>query len=228
MTSTLLTDSFVGPDGFICSETHQAPPGSLWVLTSGSLFRSNNEGWTGKPNTGNPPDSGSTPTGVTDSSIFRMTTAATNFGNVDISLFLRVDAFVSDSQTPAVPWDGAHIWVRHQSPFQLYAVSVCRRDGTMIIKKKIKGGPDPSAGGTYYDLSPSVGPAPVVLGKWMHVVVSVRDLADGSVSITAVRDGYKVSAVDKGTGAPPLRGSAAFGIRGDNVELRFASVGVQG
>ena len=47
---------------------------------------------------------------------------------------------------------------------------------------------------------------------------------DGSVAINASRDGLSMEAVDTGVGCPPLRGGGGVGIRGDNAELRFASI----
>ena len=114
--------------------------------------------------------------------------------------------------------------MRYESDRELYAASVHRRDGTMVIKKKCPGGPD--NGGTYYDLTGLVPDAPTPLGQWQQVVVSVRDQPDGSVKITANRDGMSMEAVDSGIGCPPLR-SGGVGIRGDNAELRFARVEVQ-
>ena len=101
-------------------------------------------------------------------------------------------------------------------------MSVDRRDGTMIIKKKCAGGAD--NGGTYYDLTPFVSGAPIPFGQWQHVTVSVRDRPDGSVAINASRDGTPMEALDTGVGCPPLRGGGGVGIRGDNAELRFASI----
>ena len=54
--------------------------------------------------------------------------------------------------------------------------------------------------------------------------MSVRDRPDGSVAINASRDGLSMEAVDTGVGCPPLRGGGGVGIRGDNAELRFASI----
>ena len=103
-------------------------------------------------------------------------------------------------------------------------MSVDRRDGTMIIKKKCTGGTD--NGGTYYDLNGNVPGAPIPFGQWQQVTVSVHDQPDGSVKITANRDGMSMEAVDTGVGCAPLRGGGV-GIRGDNAELRFAKIVVQ-
>jgi hypothetical protein len=146
------------------------------------------------------------------------------FADIDMSVTLGVDALVETARTPAQDYDGAHIWVRYRSDRELYAVSVDRRDATMIIKKKCPGGD--SNGGTYYDLSPSVPDVPIPLGQWQHVAVSVRDLPDGAVHITATRDGASIEATDSGIGCPALTGAGGVGIRGDNAEMRFAAIAV--
>ena len=210
-----ISDSFQGPDGLISSEDHPVDEGSPWLMTSGSLFRANGAGWTGRP------DSGESP-GETGSAVFRMVSRDNGFGDVDMSLSLQVDDLVETTRTPAQDYDGAHIWVRYQSDQQLYAVSVDRRDATMIIKKKCAGGD--TNGGTYYDLDSPVVDAPIPFGQWQHVTVSARDRDDGAVTISAARDGVLVEAVDQGVGCPPLRGPGAVGVRGDNAELRFADI----
>jgi hypothetical protein len=144
------------------------------------------------------------------------------FADVHLTLRLEVENLVETARTPARPYDGAHIWVRYRSDKELYAVSVDRRDATMVIKKKCPGGP--ANGGTYWDLTPVVRDAPIPLGRWQDLSVTVRDLADGSVAIDASRDGIGLAAVDTGVGCPPLRGAGGVGIRGDNAQLRFTDI----
>src|SRR5205809_6577467 len=105
----------------------------VWDVTSGSLFASGGAGWTRVPDDG---ATGPTSTTATGSAVFRATTRLTTFGDVALTAKVRVDGFTSTDRTPAVAWDGAHIWLRHVSEEQLYAFSVIRRDGTMVIKKK--------------------------------------------------------------------------------------------
>ena len=210
-------DTFAGPDGLITAEGQPTSDGSPWTMTSGSLFRADGTGWSGKP------DSGALP-GQTGSAVFRMVSTDRDFSDVDVTLDLRVDDVVETDRTPAKDFDGVHVWVRYLSDRQLYAVSVDRRDATMIIKKKCPGGPD--NGGTYYDLVDPVPNAPIPFGRWQHVTVSARDLPDGSVAIDASRDGMTIAAVDNGVGCPPLRGPGGVGVRGDNTELRFARIEV--
>src|SRR6478735_1536577 len=166
----VIVDDFNGPDGLITAEGQPVPSGEPWEMTSGSLFRVDGTGWSGTPDDAN------------GSTVFRMVSVERDFDNVDVSVTLRADDLVQTSRTPAQDYDGAHIWVRYGSDRELYAVSVDRRDGTMIIKKKCPGGTD--NGGTYYDLNGSV-PAPIPFGAWQQVNVSAHDNPDGSVTITA-------------------------------------------
>lgn len=210
-----IAETFAGPDEIIAAEGTPGSDDTTWEVTSGTLFRDGGTGWTGRP------DGGDTP-GSTGSAVFRMVSADRHFADLDMSVTLRVDALVETQRTPAQDYDGAHIWVRYRSDRELYAISVDRRDGTMIIKKKCPGGD--SNGGTYYDLSPSLPDVPIPLRQWQHVAVSVRDLPDGTVRIAAARDGTSIEATDRGVGCPALRGGGGVGIRGDNAELRLASV----
>jgi len=61
-----------------------------------------------------------------------------------------------------------HIFMRYQSPDLLYVLSVDRRDGVIVIKKKVPGGT--TAGGTYYTLASVQGRA--VTGRWQQVRAS--------------------------------------------------------
>jgi hypothetical protein len=58
------------------------------------------------------------------------------------------------------------------------------------------------------------------------VTVSVQDQPDGSMKITASRDGVSTEVTDAGVGCAALRGGGV-GIRGDNAELRFAKIVIQ-
>ena len=207
-------DSFDGPDGLV------ADPGSdddsPWTLTSGSLYRSGGRGWTGHPDDGSGPDDNG-------SAVFRMVSKADGYTDVTIHLQLLVDDFVSTPGTPEQDYDGAHVWVGYRSEYELYAVSVDRRDGRLAIKKKCPGGP--SNGGTYIDLVEEYEDAPVPIGRWQDVLVTYTTGADGSVTISADRDGHRLQANDPGVGCAPLT-SGRVGIRGDNAELYFKDIEV--
>jgi hypothetical protein len=213
----LISDPFTGPNGLVAAENHPPTADSPWVITSGSLFRDNDAGWTGRPDDGR---SG----GGTGSAVFRMVSVQRGLTDIDLTMRLRVDDLAETDRTPDEPFDGAHIWVRYKSEEQLYAVSVDRRDATMIIKKKCAEGND--NGGAYYDLSTFVTGAPIPFGRWQQISVTVRDMQDGSVEISANRDGRRVAAIDSGLGCSPLRGGGGVGLRGDNAELRFDDIRV--
>jgi hypothetical protein len=212
-----LDDSFTGPDGLVAS-SGQPSNDSAWMVTSGSLFRSDNVGWTGRPDDGQSPDGNG-------SAVFRMVSKERDFADVTVRMRLRVSDFVTTDRTPEQAYDGAHVWVRYQSEFELYAVSVDRRDDTMVVKKKCPGGP--SNGGTYVDIGAGLPSAPVALDRWQQVEVTVRNLSDGSVAISGMRDGLRMDVIDRGVGCPPLRAAGGVGLRGDNTELWFGDIHVE-
>jgi hypothetical protein len=214
--SAAIDDSFTGPNDLITAEKIAGEGTSDWMVTSGTLFRDNDEGWTGVPDDGaNEGDNGS--------AVFRMVSVRRDLTDITMTLRLKVVDLIETKRTPQRAFDGAHIWVRYQSDRQLYAVSVDRRDGTMVIKKKCPGGDE--NGGTYFDLSPFVPNAPTPFGSWQQISVAVHNQPDGTVTISANRDGHVVDAIDNGIGCPPLR-EGGVGIRGDNAELRFDDIRV--
>jgi hypothetical protein len=212
-----LRDTFTGLDGFVAS-SEKPSNDSPWMVTSGSLFRAGNAGWTGRP------DDGQSPAG-NGSAVFRMVSKERDFGDVTARMWLRVSDFVTTDRTPSQAYDGAHVWVRYQSEYELYAVSVDRRDDTMIVKKKCPGGP--SNGGTYVDIGEGLSSAPVPLNRWQQIEVTVRNLSDGSVAISGYRDGFHMDVVDRGVGCSPLRAAGGVGLRGDNAELWFDDIEVK-
>ncbi len=190
-----------------------------WIATSGSLFGRDHTGWTG-PIDRDPP--GPRSVRHTGSAVFRLITRRSDFGNVDVQFRLSLARITSTSDTPRRAWDGVHIWVRYQSQYESYAVSVARRDGVVLIKKKCRGGP--TNGGRYYTLTRAVtGHAPS-LGTWRYVGATAVDNPDGSVRVTMLINGrYVVGATDRGVGCAPIRSAGAVGIRGDNTEFSFAA-----
>ncbi|HVQ51036.1 MAG TPA: hypothetical protein VMS92_13415 [Mycobacterium sp.] len=214
--SAVIDDSFTGRNGLIAAEKRTGGSTSGWLVTSGSLFRDNDEGWTGLPDDGRGE-------GDNGSAVFRMVSARRDLTDTDMTLRLKVDDLTATTRTPPRAFDGAHIWVRYQSDRQLYAVSVDRRDATMVIKKKCAGGD--ANGGTYFDLGAPVAHAPIPFRHWQQISVEVHNRADGAVAIAARRDGLVVEAIDDGVGCPPLR-EGGVGIRGDNAELRFDDIRV--
>ncbi len=222
--SELLRDDFTASDGLITNEYAYWNPSDpsayrspIWELTSGSLFAQNNQGWTGLPDTGEP---NLTSSNNTNSAVFRLTTKRHDFGDVAVSCLLLNKGLSSTLDTPAVDWDGIHLWLRYQSQYHLYYASMNRRDNTVIIKKKTPGGP--SNDGTYYELSRSV-PFTVPYNSWQRLKATVKNNKDGSVTIQLFNGNtLLVSATDDGTlGGPPITQPGAVGIRGDNANLKF-------
>ena len=121
-----------------------------WIVTSGSLFERDGAGWTGAPD-GRKPDADST--NGTGSSVFRVVSRGSGFDNVSIRMRLRVDRMLGGLRT-GQNWDGVHLFARYQSPVRLYVVSVARRDGSVVAKKKVPG--NNANGGTYFQLGPTV------------------------------------------------------------------------
>jgi hypothetical protein len=116
-------------------------------------------------------------------------------------------------------YDGVHVMLRYTSPQSLYYVSICRRDGTAVIKKKTVDSPSDDEG-TYVTLASAR--FPCATGTWTSARVEVRTTPAG-VRLTFSSGGRAVvSALDDGQGGtPPLRQPGRVGIRGDNTEFHF-------
>lgn len=219
----LFGDSFTRPDGLITNDYatyNPAAPGIKvspnWQAASGSLFARNNYAWTGRPDT---IVSNAGSTNGTGSAIFRLITKRADFGDVSVRLRLFNQGLVSTTRTPAQSYDGVHIWLRYYDEARLYVATVNRRDGWVVIKKKVPGGP--SNGGTYYDLAPAVRFAVPYL-SWQTIEARVQNDDDGSVALKLIVNGaVLVSAIDRGVGGAPLRAPGRVGVRGDNCEFFF-------
>ncbi|HET7026293.1 MAG TPA: hypothetical protein VFI28_01240 [Candidatus Limnocylindrales bacterium] len=203
---------------------------AVFEVTSGSLFARNGAWWTGVPDDVSP---GPASARGTDSAVFRMTTRRSDFDSVRVSFGLRVAAFVTTARTPAEAWDGVHVLLRYQSPFELYYASIDRRDGSLQIKKKVAGGA--SNGGTYFTLAsrapavPAPGPRATVDG-WQDVAATVETEPSGAVRIAVWHGAQLVlQAIDDGSvGGPPILEPGAVGIRGDNCDFEFRRFRVDG
>jgi len=196
-----------------------APRSRDWEMTSGSLFSLAGRFWTGRPDAIEPdPNSASS----TNSAVFRLTTRRHDFQDVEVDLTLNNRRLVTTPSTPAVNWDGVHIFLRYQDQYNLYYASVARRDGHVVLKKKCRGGPD--NGGTYYELGRGeVAGHPFTPGQDMRVGARVENGPDGSVHLALLRGGATIlSAVDTGVGCAPIRAAGAVGLRGDNDDFTFA------
>jgi hypothetical protein len=218
--AVLFSDSFAGPGGLIANEWAHWNDGGvespLWDMTSGSLFGRAGAGWTGVPDDCAPDRTSSS---CTNSAVFRLNTRRFDFSAVRVEVGLRANAWTSTASTPAVAWDGVHLWLRYVDEEELYYASVNRRDGAVVVKKKCRGGP--SNGGTYVTLASRSGHG-VPLDAWQRVGASVEDTVDGSVAIEVLREGAAVlRAVDTGAGCAPIRRAGAVGVRGDNLDFEL-------
>ena len=187
---------------------------SSWIVTSGSLFERDGAGWTGAPDE-RKPDVNST--SATGSSVFRVVSRASGFGNVSIRMRLRVDRMLGGLRT-GQNWDGVHLFARYQSPVSLYVVSVARRDGSVVAKKKVPG--NNANGGTYIQLGPTVHFG-LPLAVWHDVRLDVRDV-DGGVRLTLHLDKQlALDVVDRGADRAAITTPGRVGLRGDNCEFDF-------
>jgi hypothetical protein len=190
-----------------------APVDKNWIVTSGSLFNDNGTGWTG-PIDSEKPDQYSHR--HTDSAVFRVVTRR-DFQDVTVRFDLDVTGLTSTPRTPPQSYDGVHVFVRYQTQRQLYVVSVFRRDGEVVIKKKVSGGD--VNGGTYATLAAARHPLPA--GKWIAVAVSAVNTSDGVLLTLSLNDNVVLRTTDLGTEGSPLYPAGRVGIRGDNAEFRF-------
>ncbi|GGK22287.1 hypothetical protein GCM10010124_13460 [Pilimelia terevasa] len=194
-----------------------------WQMDSGSLFtRPTAEGpayWSGPVND-RVPDGDSNP--GTNSAIFRLTTKRADFGDVQVRMKLLINSQTATRSTPVVDWDGLHIFLRYQHEASLYYVSVARRDGAIVAKKKCPGGP--SNGGTYYTLGTGAVKYKPTPGQWKWYSANVQNNKDGSVTIGVNRADVPVfSITDKGTGCAPITKPGRVGLRGDNTDFNFSN-----
>ncbi len=232
--ATVFNDDFNSyPDGLITSEYSYWNPNSpsakkndKWEMTSGALFSATLNGakvaYSGYPTFETSIGPGPSTTSGNNSAVFRLTSVPKDFGNAEVSFKLYNKQLVSTSGTPAVAWDGIHVFLRYQSDESLYYASVNRRDGALAIKKKVPGGS--SNGGTYYTLaSKGTGSYPIQFNTWQNIKTSIRTNTDGTVTIQIFsNDRLLLSYIDNGSvGGAPIINPGKVGIRGDNAEFYF-------
>jgi hypothetical protein len=220
----LIADDFEGTDGLITNEFSYWNPNDVsalrspvWEMTSGSLFRQGGQGWTGIPdNIG--PDRMSLK--GNNSAVFRANTKRKDILDAKISFSFLASGFTTTSSTPAVEWDGVHVWMRYQSQYHLYYASVLRRDGACVIKKKVPVGP--SNGGTYTHVTNYV-PTNLPLNQLHKVEVTMKNISSDEVEMALWVNGKLiVRGIDKLVGnAPSIVQPGSVGIRGDNCNFHF-------
>ena len=137
---------------------------------------------------------------------------------MSVAFGLKLNRLVTTPKTPAQNYDGVHVWLHYQSPSTLYYASVSRRDGEVLLGKKIDG--------RYVHLTqPKELRFP--FGRWHQVLTTIVDQAR-SVTIRLLIDGKLVArAVDDGVGGPPINGAGRIGLRGDNADFQFRNLVVR-
>lgn len=221
-TPALLVTSFPMARRLITNERAYSSPHGVgvhrsrtWLVTSGSLFSDHGAGWTGVPDDVAPDiNSGN----GTDSAVFRVVTRRASFENVSVGFDLRISRLVSTRRTPAVAYDGVHVFLRYQNPAYLYVVSVYRRDGIVAVKEKIPGGT--TNGGTYVTLAEA--PYRMPLHQWVPVRVSIVSQSGGTVRLELTIGGRTVlTETQDHSKVDPILKPGRVGIRGDNCEFWF-------
>jgi len=183
----LFQDTFTGADGLITNEyAHWNTDGINspdWDMTSGSLFRQSNTAWSGVPDSCAPNKFSSS---CTDSDVFCLNTFRTFAGNVKVSLALKNNSDIHNSNCNSndTCWHGVHIWMRYQTQYNLYYVSINRADNQVVIKRKVPCGSDNQ--GTYFVLSQAT--HAWTAGSWQHFSITIQTNGDGSVTLKAYDD----------------------------------------
>jgi hypothetical protein len=239
--NTLFQDTFTGSDGLITNEyAHWNSDGINspdWDMTSGSLFRQTNAAWTGVPDSCAPDKFSSS---CTDSNVFRLNTKQNFSGNVKVSLALKNNSNIHDSNCNSndTCWHGVHIWMRYQTQYDLYYVSINRADNQVVIKRKVPCGTDNQ--GTYFVLAQATHAWTV--GTWQHFSMTIQTNGDGSVTLK-VYDDDTHTLITQGTDSggtnqnwssgcttqghystaqyPPITAAGAVGVRGDFDNFNF-------
>ena len=200
------------------ADAHRSPD---WIVTSGSLFADDGAAWSGPVDGGSPGPSSEAATG---SAVLRAVSVRDDFGDVVVSLGLNVARLTTTRRAGENSFDGVHLLLRYTNPDSLYAVSLCRRDGAVVVKRKEFG--TRSDDGYYTTLAQASSPCPV--GQWTDYSVSVQDEPGGVRLTMSVGSRIVLSVLDDGQGgAAPLRGTGRVGVRGDNTEFRLRDLAVR-
>jgi hypothetical protein len=185
-----------------------------WVVTSGSLFARDGAGWTGPVDHRAP---GAVSAAATNSGTFRLVSRRRDFADVSVTARVRLVRTTSTGSEHA--YDGIHLWLRYVSPDQLYAVTLTRRDGRAVIKRKVT---RPGQADAYTDLAATAFSAP--LDNWITATAAVTDTPAGPRLTLSVAGQQILSTVDRSADA--IRHPGGIGFRGDNTEFEFRDVTV--
>jgi hypothetical protein len=150
----------------------------------------------------------------TNSAVFRTYTKRRFHPSYRVTFEVRVDPPRDVPGLRPAPWDGLHLMVDADSPEAAYYVSLYRRNGQSVIKKKTPGGS--VAGGSYTPLSHYV-PCHIRPGHWTEVRVDVRGDGSRAVTIDLYENGTLLTTATDQTslsGTPPFT-EGRIGIRAD-------------
>jgi len=215
----VFVETFDGPDRLVTNEYAYLHPrrasatlSDEWRVTAGSLFVRDGAGWTGVPDRASP---GPDPEGFTGSAVFRA------YPNVEVgddsTVALRVHPISFADYPGSQAWDGMHLLTRYRSEQHFYSVSLIRRDGLVVIKRKFPGGP--SNGGTYVTLASAS--MPLDPNEWHDVRVETSGAPDAVRIELWLDNALVLEAVDAGQPGPPVSGSAGVGLWADNLQVEF-------
>jgi hypothetical protein len=226
----LFEAEFDGSDRLLTNEfafRHSGSPDAVvspqWFVTSGSLFVR-----AGAATNGSLDDRAANPhsTTGTNSAVFRAYTKQRFQPSYEITFEVRVEP---PRQVPGLrpaPWDGLHLMVDANSPEAAYYVSLYRRNGQSVIKKKTPGGT--VAGGSYAALSRYV-PCHIHPGRWSEVRIDVRSAGSHAVTIDLYENGTLLTTA---TDQPSLSGTPPFtegriGIRADKTNFAIKDLRIE-
>ena len=193
---------FDGPDRLLLSERTGDDDG--WEMTSGSLFVHDRHGWTGIPDHGRPDGR---PNGTTNSAVFRLRSTFADYRDATLTVRFRIVRFSGPATGSVHDYDGVHLWMRYGDPGDLYALSVARRDGKTVIKRK-------TASAGYTTLA--IGQVAPTDAQWHEATASATDVP-GGVRLQLWLDGRLVVETVDRDGLPAGR----VGVRADNCELEL-------
>lgn len=226
----LFEADFSGPNRLLTNEwatrhpdSPQAAKSAQWFVTSGSLFIRG-----GAATDGRLDDRAADPRSArsTNSAVFRAYTRHRFQPSYRLTCEVRVEPPQEVTGLRPAPWDGLHLMLDAESPEAAYYVSLYRRNGQAVIKKKTPGGS--VAGGSYTVLSHYV-PSHLQAGRWGEVRVDVRRAGPRAVTIDLYEDGTLLTtATDDETvsGSPPLT-SGRIGIRADKTSFAIKELTVK-
>jgi len=226
----LFEADFGGPNRLLTNEwatrhpdSPQAVKSAQWFVTSGSLFIRGEAATNGRLD-----DLAADPrsTSGTNSAVFRAYTKRRFQPNYRLTCEVRVEPPQSVAGLNPAPWDGLHLMFDAESPAAAYYVSLYRRNGQAVIKKKTPGGS--VAGGSYAVLSRYV-PARLQAGRWGEVRVDLRRAGPHAVTIELYENGILLTTAtdDEAVSESAPLTSGRVGIRADKTSFAIKDLTIQ-